>query len=322
MAKPIRLGIWGCKHGIDGHGVIVHRIPKATLVALCDLSKRTLAKAAAQVTSKPKRYRDPLLMFPHIDAVIIATRDIDHIDHMRLAIEHNLHVLIEKPIAVTEAQMEEFCNLLDLARSKGLIVTSCHPRRFDPPFLWFKRNLPKFVGELGPVTELHYDFAYHKPRAGWKQLTRSLLLDHHGHEIDLVNFLLGHTHLTEQFHDDSADRYLVTGIREDGIKFSFIGTRRMEERVYHEWMTIRFPNGSVTVNTSTGIATIKNNQEGTVKKRRCGKTDYAVRSLGVTRNFIDTITGKGTNYLTIRDMILNNLSGIRLLSEGSYTYKP
>lgn len=269
-----------------------------------------------------KGFLDPKKMFPEINAVIIATRDEDHITHLKMALDQNLHVLLEKPVAINQGDMSDFKQFLQVAQAKGLVFTSCHPRHFDPPFMWLKKKLPAFTKRFGKVKSFHYDFTYHRPKAGWKQISRSLLLDHHGHEIDLVSFLFGCTGFEEEVHDDSADRYLVTGMRGDGIKFSFHGTRHLEERLFREWMTVRFENGSVTVNTDTGIATIKNHVLKKTSSLMCGKTDYFIRSLGVTKNFIDAIHGKTKNYLTVDDMTLNNESGICLLNEGCYTFNP
>lgn len=320
MKKNIRLGVWGCGHGVDGHAVVVRHTSGVELVALCDKKRQALIQGCDKINYPVSRFMDPEEMFPHIDAVIIATLDEDHITHLKMALDRNLHVLIEKPVAITRKDMSGFKELLQAAQSKGLVVTSCHPRRFDPPFMWLKKKLPSLIKRFGKVTSFHYDFTYHRPKAGWKQISRSLLLDHHGHEIDLVSFLFGCVSFDESMHDDSADRYLVTGRRTDGISFSFHGTRHLEDRLFREWMTVRFENGSVMVNSDTGIATLKNHVTKKTSSQVCGETNYSVRSLGVTKNFIDTIRGKTNNYLTVEDMILNNESGIYLLDEGNYAF--
>ncbi len=321
MSKIIKLGIWGCGgHGYDGHGKIADEIEGLRLVALCDRNPEVMNNILQKHGQNLFTTTSPEKMFRFIDAVVIATPDQFHVEHLGMAIENGIHILIEKPIASSTSDMITARELIEVAHEKNLIITSCHPRRFDPPFIWLKDELPKHIKRLGPVTGFHYDFSYHKPSAAWKS-SRSLLLDHHGHEIDLLSFLFGPCSFKESLHDDSFDRYLTTGNREDGIKFTFHGTRRMEERVFHEWMTVRHSNGSVVVNTHNGeVTVIKNDIPPIFTKESCTPTNYDTRSKGVMQNFVDTILGRANNYLDSTDLFINNDSGVQLLKHGNVGY--
>lgn len=321
MTKPIRLGIWGCGgHGWDGHGIVAKDMPEYKLAALCDISQTNMLKIREQLSHGILCGNLPREILCEVDAILIATPDKHHVEHLKMAIDHGVHVLIEKPIAITTEEMDEFERLLKVAERKKLVITSCHPRRFDPPFLWLKDMLPEFISELGPVVSFHYDFTYHKPSAAWKS-SRSLLLDHHGHEIDLLSFLFGRKPFGAQLHDDSFDRYLVTGLRSDAISFSFHGTRRLNERYFHEWMTLRHTCGTVMVETHSGKATARRNDSTEIKHYACGATNYAVRSHGVMQNFADAINGTGENYLDIEDLVINNRSGVELLEKHTFYSK-
>ncbi|NTW13728.1 MAG: Gfo/Idh/MocA family oxidoreductase [Candidatus Moranbacteria bacterium] len=317
----IPYGVWGCGgHAVDAHCVHNKEVPKMILAGVCDTNASAMKRYCQNYGSDVPRFKNHYdLLRSGIKAVLIATPDRFHPDHLREALVAGLHVMIEKPLAIDKRGYFEIVEGLRYARTRNLVVTSCHPRRFDPPFVWLKNSLPSLTDRLGPVLGFHYDFVYHKPSMGWKT-RRSLMLDHAGHEIDLVSFLFGRIPFSAESHDDSFDRYLVTGQRKDGIRFSFHGTRRMEERVFLEWMTVRFEFGSVTVNTETGIATVENTRSNKISQRKCGATDYRIRSVGVIRNFADTITGAKPNYLTPEDLELNNSLGIWLRENGSYTY--
>jgi len=322
MAKTIEYGVWGCGgHAIDAHGVNNKAVKEMVLAGVSDIDAGAMKNYCLKYGSNVPEYinHETMINKKNIDAVLIMTPDKFHTEHLREAIVAELHVMIEKPVAITKDQMEAVEFLLNYAKSRNLIVTSCHPRRFDPPFVWTKQNMEKHIEMLGPVIGFHFDFIYHKPFAEWKN-NRSLLLDHAGHEIDLVTFLFGRIPFEAVLQDDSFDRYLVTGKREDGINFSFHGTRRMEERVFHEWMTIRHSHGSIVVNTSTGVATIHKHNTNEMTEENCGKTDYVARSVGVLQNFADAINGTAPNYLSQEDLLLNNGLGIKLLEEGKFTY--
>lgn len=56
---------------------------------------------------------------PKIDIVYIGTINSTHYENARIALNHNKHVLVEKPIAL---KVEEINNLFDLAKSKNLFL--------------------------------------------------------------------------------------------------------------------------------------------------------------------------------------------------------
>ena len=52
---------------------------------------------------------------------------------------------IEKPLCIKKQDIEIISKSLELAKAKKLIVTSCHPRRFDPPFVWLKEKMERLL---------------------------------------------------------------------------------------------------------------------------------------------------------------------------------
>jgi predicted dehydrogenase len=70
-----------------------------------------------------------LLAAGPIDFVDVCTPPSSHLPLARWALEHGLHVLCEKPVAVTRADAE---SLVAAARSAGRVVVPCHQYRFNP----------------------------------------------------------------------------------------------------------------------------------------------------------------------------------------------
>jgi scyllo-inositol 2-dehydrogenase (NADP+) len=67
-----------------------------------------------------------------IELIIVSTPAHLHFEHAKMALEHNKHVVIEKPFAAT---LEEAKALKALAESKGKVAVAYQNRRFDGDFL-------------------------------------------------------------------------------------------------------------------------------------------------------------------------------------------
>lgn len=95
-----------------------------------------------------------VLQDEEIELVTICTPHSTHFEFAKLCLEHNKHVLIEKPFSNT---LEEAKELLDLANEKGLTIMPFQNRRFDSDFLALKEVMQE--GYVGNVVELesHFD---------------------------------------------------------------------------------------------------------------------------------------------------------------------
>src|SRR4051794_19457505 len=113
--KTTRIGIIGLGAMGSFHAGYMDRVEGATLSALCDPDTERLESVAAKYEvarsggEKVARFSDPdaMLRSGAIDAVMIATPHPKHPEACRAAFEHNIHVLCEKPIAVTLKQAQD-----------------------------------------------------------------------------------------------------------------------------------------------------------------------------------------------------------------------
>jgi len=117
----IKVGIIGCG---NISSIYMENIPKFShleLVACADLDL-SRAQARAEQYNIARAYTvDQLLADPHIEIVINLTIPAAHAAVCLQALEAGKHVYVEKPLAVTR---EEGRRILDVARSKGLLVGS------------------------------------------------------------------------------------------------------------------------------------------------------------------------------------------------------
>lgn len=141
-----------------------------------------------------KDYQD-LLNDKDIELVILSTPNHLHFEQAKLALEHNKHVLVEKPFAAT---YEEALELNMLAKEKGKVAVPYQNRRFDGDFLTIK----KLINEGVKVFEYEaiWDRFVPKVKDGWHesgQTSNNLLFDLGPHYLDQALQLFGEP---KEFH--------------------------------------------------------------------------------------------------------------------------
>ncbi|HZY72992.1 MAG TPA: Gfo/Idh/MocA family oxidoreductase, partial [Edaphobacter sp.] len=129
---------------------------------------------------------------PSIRLIVVGTPNETHFALAKQALEAGKHVVIDKPFAATSTQARE---LIDLAKSRDLVLAPYHNRRWDGDFLTVRKILDrKVVGRL--VTfESHFDRFRPLPReATWKESSNpanGMLFDLGPHLVDQALALFG-----------------------------------------------------------------------------------------------------------------------------------
>ena len=132
--------------------------------------------------------------FPGHDLLVVATVNRVHVALADAALRAGLHVVVDKPLAVTAA---EAADLAALARCHDRLLVPFHNRRWDAEFLTLRRVLAE--GEIGELVRLESRFCRWRPepRAGaWRESADpadggGLLLDLGTHLVDQCVALLG-----------------------------------------------------------------------------------------------------------------------------------
>lgn len=129
------------------------------------------------------------------DAVVITTPDREHVEPAQRFAELGYHVLLEKPIAGTEAECRA---LIDAIEQAGVLFAVCHVLRYTPYTEAVKRvvdggRLGEIVGvqHLEPVGWWH--FAHSFVRGNWRRADQSSpsLLAKCCHDLDWLRYLVG-----------------------------------------------------------------------------------------------------------------------------------
>jgi predicted dehydrogenase len=136
-ARKVQVGIIGC-----GEIAQVVHIPTLNFLSdlfqityLCDISRAALTHCKAKVVGleAPKTTTDPeeLCASPNVDVVFVINSDEYHALHAVLALSHNKHVFVEKPMALNDRDANAIIEAEML--SEGRVMVG-YMRRFAPAF--------------------------------------------------------------------------------------------------------------------------------------------------------------------------------------------
>ena len=331
MVSNIRIGFAGAGvHAVRAHAKHLKNINGARIYGVFDPSDASVENLRRETGSETsiKRYTsyEDMLVGPDVDAVLIGSPDRFHLPQLEAAIKAGKHAFCEKPMCADAKELKILKAILREAKAAGLVVTSCHPRRFDPPYVWLKDHLPELTRKYGKPIELRMDFQYHKPDIARTGLHGgSLLQDHMNHEFDYLNYLFGSVPCHAHKLLDEENRYHVAGSRSDGIVFSFGGTRHLDTPTYAETIDVRFERATLHIDTyNQGHSFIHDHEDpyGSLLTVDPGITDYDVRFRAVNENWLNTMRYGLPGYLTKSDMLGNSLMSVGFAGRSKVRYVP
>ncbi|HLY12625.1 MAG TPA: Gfo/Idh/MocA family oxidoreductase [Planctomycetota bacterium] len=156
----LRVALVGCGRIAQTHCGYLRQLPQVELVGACDVN-------AASRESFTSRWQLP--SFADVDELLAAGQPhVVHVvtppaTHARLAIQlldAGMHVLVEKPMAMTSVEADE---LLGLAKSKGRTLAVVSQRRFEDQHEAVKRVLDS--GALGKLLLIEVSCPYYRDQA-------------------------------------------------------------------------------------------------------------------------------------------------------------
>lgn len=214
------------------HNQAIHSVPGWELTAVCDVNPDRIT-AAQELAPGAKGFSDATEMLDSglVDLVVISTPPNTHFEWARAALERGIHVVLEKPMALTAAQCDE---VLELAHNKGLTLVVYQNRRFDPDFVTMRRLVRE--GAIGEVfTYEGFVGGYSRPCDYWHSdadVSGGAIFDWGSHYIDQILDLFGTdiahvtgiNHKRHWHHVSNADHAEVTITFADGRQARFVNS--------------------------------------------------------------------------------------------------
>ncbi|MHC1782431.1 MAG: Gfo/Idh/MocA family protein [Anaerolineaceae bacterium] len=186
MSKPIGIGFIGTGEISQLHEIAVKALPNAKLVGVWNRTHSTGIQRAEQYGCKWFETPDDLVKDPEIDAVFVLTNLETHLQYSRLAMEHGKHVLVEKPLAFTVADIEE---MKALSENRGLVCMPGHNMIHEDSLKRAKGLIEN--GDLGKVVSCYvmYNIHHSEERASTLPgIVRHILT----HNIYTMMYLVGY----------------------------------------------------------------------------------------------------------------------------------
>lgn len=181
--------------GYGGFGKFLHhwwaKLENVEVVAVADHGHHTREGQHCRVYDKWK----DLLNDPEVDIVSIVTPPSLHAEMACEAMKAGKHVILEKPVAVTEESARQ---ILDVQKETGMVITVDHMIRYNPIIQIFKQlGKDGTLGKLRHAVVNNYAQDASLPADHWfwdEELSGGILVEHGVHFFDIVNALSGQSY--------------------------------------------------------------------------------------------------------------------------------
>ncbi len=195
MSAPVRIGLVG--YGFGGrtfHAPLIRSTPALELVGVVTTSEARVAQLHADHPGVPAMADLQALVDAGAEAVAISSTTGTHTEVADAALDLGLHVLVDKPLAVSAPPARA---TVARAEAAGLVLSVYQNRRWDSDFLTLRRLLDD--GRLGTPHRLDSRFEKWSPgpdRAAWRTTMTpeqggGLRLDLMTHLVDQAVTLFG-----------------------------------------------------------------------------------------------------------------------------------
>jgi scyllo-inositol 2-dehydrogenase (NADP+) len=232
VSKSIRVGLLA--YGAIGHehNLAVQATDGLELTAVCDTNPDRIV-AAKELAPNVSSFSDALTMLDSgtLDLVVISTPPNSHYAWAKEALQRNIHVVLEKPMALRAEECDE---LMALAAAKGLLLVVYQNRRFDADFVTMSSKIRE--GLIGDVFQ--YDCfvgGYSQPCTYWHsnaEVSGGAIFDWGSHFIDQILAVIpdsvahvsGQNHKRVWMHATNADHAQVTITFDSGVQATFVNS--------------------------------------------------------------------------------------------------
>lgn len=219
--KTLSFGIIGCGRIGERHARQICSV--GVLKAVCDTDFEKASRLASEYNASPYASLDELLAAESgIDVLAVCTPNGLHCEHSIMALKSGIHVLCEKPMALSVHDCGEMIKAAERANRRLFIVKQ---NRFNPPVEAVKTAIDE--GRLGKIYSVQLSCFwnrnneyYKSPWKGTVALDGGTLFTQFSHFIDLLYWMFGDVKSTSGIISNKGHK--------DTIEFEDTGTFALE----------------------------------------------------------------------------------------------
>lgn len=195
MNERIGTAIIGPGKVAHTHAHILAALPQSQLVAVCGRNRERTEAFAAQYGARAYTDLRTMLHQQDVQMVVVCTPHPQHAEQAILAAEAGVHVLIEKPMAITAAECDQ---MIAAADSTGVKLGVISQRRLYPAVQRVRAAIDHGkLGQpiLGTLTLLGWRSAEYYTMDAWRGTRQGegggVLVNQAVHQLDLFQWLMG-----------------------------------------------------------------------------------------------------------------------------------
>ncbi len=189
--EPVKFGLIGAGSVAQSYFSAFDKVEEASLVAVADLRAAAAQSAAEQMKCKAFTNPEAMLDDGECEAVIVCTPPSTHPDVAENFLAAGVHMLCEKPLAITSAKAE---SMIELAEKQGVLLTMASKFRFVEDVIKAKAIVNS--GILGEIILFENAFT------SWVDMSKrwnttpeisggGVLIDNGTHSVDIIRYFLG-----------------------------------------------------------------------------------------------------------------------------------
>lgn len=195
MTKQIGTAIIGPGKVAHTHAQILASLPQSRFVAVCGRNPERTGAFAAQYGVQPYTDFSTMLRDGAVQMVIVCTPHPQHAEQAIMAAEAGVHVLIEKPMAITVAECDQ---MIAAAHKNAVKLGVISQRRLYPSALRVREAIDS--GKIGrPILGTLTLLGWRSPeyytmdawRGTWQGEGGGVLVNQAVHQLDLFQWLMG-----------------------------------------------------------------------------------------------------------------------------------
>jgi len=229
----VKVGIVGLgKMGISHFGILKAH-PGVNLCAICDKSKMMSWGLSKYSGVKTYSKFEQMIKKENLDAVFIATPTKFHAEQVKISLENNLHVFVEKPFCLDAKDSQQ---VTEEAERRDLVTQVGYHNRFIGTFIRAKECIDKgYIGNVYHIRgEAYGPVITKKQKESWrtqKSEGGGCLYDYSAHVINLMEFFVGKSSKVE---NAILQKIYSTGT-EDAVFVDFLYPGNLTGRLTVNW---------------------------------------------------------------------------------------